>query len=248
MDRAQRERQLQASAADTTDPLEPMNRVFLKGNLLLYQGVERPIGGAYRTVVPQVVRDRISNGVDNLDEPRIFVNDILQGRGQSAVTTFGRFLVNTTFGIGGLFDWATNAGLPRQSGDFGQTLYVWGFDSGPYLVLPVLGPANIRDGIGKGVDPEINASTWLIWHYGGPWPAIGIAGFMALDNAGGVDDVLAGSLDPYPRLRSLYLQKRAGELGDAFGITVNPQTEPLPITPAPAKLRAAKVKATPKIN
>jgi hypothetical protein len=75
---------------------------------------------------------------------------------------------------------------------------------------------------------------------------------MAMDNAGGVDDVLAGSLDPYPRLRSLYLQKRAGELGDAFGITVNPQTEPVVIAPAPkpapAKRHAAKVKATPKIN
>ncbi len=240
---------LQASASDNSDPLEPMNRVFLQGNLLLYQGIERPIGGVYRAVVPQMLRDRVSAGVDNLSEPRIFVNDLLQGRGQAASTTLGRFVLNSTFGIGGLFDWATSAGMPRQTGDFGQTLYVWGFDSGPYLVLPLLGPANIRDGIGKGVDPEINPALYVIWHYGGLWPSIGIAGFMALNEAGGLDDVLAGSLDPYPRLRSLYLQKRASELGDAYGITVEPQTVPVviepPVKPAPKKAAYAKPKPTP---
>jgi phospholipid-binding lipoprotein MlaA len=243
---AQRTQMLQASAVDTSDPLEPMNRAFLQGNLLLYQGIERPLGGAYKTFVPQVARDRVSAALDNLQEPRIFVNDVLQGRGQAATTTFGRFLLNSTFGIGGLFDWATGSGLPRQSGDFGQTLYVWGFDSGPYLVLPILGPSNIRDGIGKGVDPELNANLWVIWRYGGPWPSVGIAGFMALSEAGGLDDVLAGSLDLYPRLRSLYLQKRASELGDAYGITVYPPLETFPDTraakPAPAKRHTAKSK------
>lgn len=247
-DRAQRTQALQASAADVRDPLEPMNRVFLQGNLLLYQGIERPIGGVYKTVVPQVVRDRVTAGVDNLTEPRIFINDVLQGRGQAAATTFGRFVVNSTFGIGGMFDWATSAGLPRQTGDFGQTLYVWGFGGGPYLVLPLLGPANVRDGIGKGVDPEINPALYAIWRYGGIWPSVGIAGFMALDGAGGLDDVLAGSLDPYPRLRSLYLQKRAAELGDAYGITVEPQTEAVVIAPAakpaPRKAHYARARAT----
>lgn len=234
---------LQANALDTTDPLEPMNRVILQGNLLIYQGFERPIAGAYKLVVPAVVRDRIAAGVNNLDEPRIFVNNILQGRPQAAVTTFGRFVLNSTLGVGGLFDLASANGLPRQTGDFGQTLYVWGLASGPYIVMPILGPATFRDGFGKAVDPELNASSYVIWHYGGIWPTVAIGGFGALDNAGGLDDVLAGSLDLYPRLRSIYLQKRSAELGEAVGITINPQTEPMPITPGlatPARPQAAK--------
>jgi phospholipid-binding lipoprotein MlaA len=147
------------------------------------------------------------------------------------MTTLGRFLLNSTFGIGGMFDWATQSGMPRQTGDFGQTLYVWGVASGPYLVIPVIGPATVRDGVGKVVDPEINPSLYAIAHYGGLWPTVGIAGFMAIEQAGGLDDVLAGSLDLYPRLRSIYLQKRASELGEAIGVTINPQTEPLQTTP-----------------
>ena len=217
---------LQASALDTTDPLEPMNQVFLQGNLLLIE-VERPVAGVYKMVVPSVVRDRVSAGVDNLEEPRIFINDVLQGRSRSAATTTWQILLlNTTFGIGGLFDWATLSGLPRQSGDHSQTLYVWGVGSGPYVVIPIMGPATIRDGVGKVVDPEINPSLYAIAHFGGVWPTIGIAGFMAIEQAGGLDDVLAGSLDVYPRLRSIYLQKRASELGEAIGVTINPQTEP----------------------
>ena len=145
---------LQASAVDTSDPLEPMNKVFLQGNLLLYKRVERPAAGVYMAVVPGVLRDRVSAGLDNLEEPRIFINDVLQGRPQSAATTLGRFLLNSTFGIGGLFDWATMSGMPRQTGDFGQTLYVWGADSGPYLVIPILGPATLRDGSAKSSTPR----------------------------------------------------------------------------------------------
>ena len=135
---------------------------------------------------------------------------------------------------------------------------MWGADSGPYLVIPILGPATLRDGVGKVVDPEINPNLYVIARYGGVWPTVGIAGFMAIDEAGGLDDVLAGSLDLYPRLRSLYLQKRASELGDAIGVTINPQTEPLQYDPGrqrprPRQLRprrprrsAASAKAAPK--
>ncbi len=233
-DQAQREQKLQAFAQDTHDPLEPMNRAFLQGNLLFYQGVERPLAGAYMAVVPGMVRDRITAGVKNLDEPRIFINDVLQGRGQAAATTLGRFVLNSTFGVAGMFDWATDSGMPRQTGDFGQTLFVWGIEPGPYVVLPVLGPATFRDGIGRGVDPSMNPATYAIYQWGGLWPSVGVGGFSALSGAAGLDDVLAGSLDVYPRLRSLYLQKRASELGDAVGVTVLPQTEPVVVTPAPA--------------
>ena len=233
-DQAQREQKLQAFAQSTGDPLEPMNRAFLQGNLLFYQGVERPLAGAYMAVVPPVVRDRISNGVKNLEEPRIFINDVLQGRGQAAATTLGRFVLNSTFGVAGMFDWATASGMPKQTGDFGQTLFVWGIEPGPYVVLPVLGPATFRDGIGRAVDPTMNPANYAIYHWGGLWPSVGVGGFAALSSAAGLDDVMAGSLDVYPRLRSLYLQKRASELGDAVGVTVTPQTEMVDATPEPA--------------
>jgi phospholipid-binding lipoprotein MlaA len=233
-DQATREQKLRAFAQETRDPLEPMNRAFLQGNLLFYQGVERPLAGAYVAVVPGVVRDRITAGVRNLEEPRIFINDVLQGRGQAAATTLGRFAINSSFGVAGMFDWATPSGLPRQTGDFGQTLFVWGIEPGPYIVLPVLGPATFRDGIGRAVDPSMNPATYAIYHWGGLWPSVGVGGFSALSGAAGLDDVLAGSLDVYPRLRSLYLQKRASELGDAVGVTVTPQTEMVDVPPAPA--------------
>jgi phospholipid-binding lipoprotein MlaA len=233
-DQAQREQKLQAFAQDTQDPLEPMNRAFLQGNLLFYQGIERPLAGAYMALVPGVVRDRITNGVRNLEEPRIFINDVLQGRGQAAATTFGRFALNSTFGVAGMFDLATASGMPRQTGDFGQTLFVWGIEPGPYVVLPVLGPATFRDGIGRSVDPSLNPTSYAIYYWGGLWPSVAVGGFAALSSAAGLDDVLAGSLDVYPRLRSLYLQKRASELADAVGVTLTPQTEMVDVPPAPA--------------
>ena len=98
------------------------------------------------------MRDRFRSFVDNLVEPRIFINDLLQVRLNSAGITFARFLMNTTVGIGGLFDPASKHNLPRQTGDFGQTLYMYGVGDGPYLVLPFFGPSNLRDGIGFGVD------------------------------------------------------------------------------------------------
>ena len=218
-DKAQRMQALQASASDNSDPLEPMNRVFLQGNLLLYQGVERPIGGAYRAVVPQMLRDRVSAGVDNLSEPRIFINDLLQGRGQSARNDFrplpGEYHLRHWRPVR-LGDERWFAAPDRRLRPDPLCL---GLRQRPVSCPPGPGagqhPRRHRQGRRPGNQRE---HLGFIWHYGGPWPAIGITRIMALDNAGGVDDVLAGSLDPYPRLRSLYLQKRThGELGDAFG-------------------------------
>ena len=194
MDPAQREQKLQAFAQDTNDPLEPMNRAFLKGNLLFYQGVERPIAGVYMAVVPGVVRDRITSGVRNLEEPRIFINDVLQGRGQAAATTLGRFAINSTFGLAGMFDLAANSGLNRQTGDFGQTLFVWGIEPGPFVVLPVLGPATFRDGIGRAVDPSMNPATYAIYHWGGLWPSVGRRRLFRAQRRGGAGR-RAGGLD-----------------------------------------------------
>ena len=111
-----------------------------------------PAAKAYHNVVPEPVRNSIENFVSNLDEPFVFANDVLQLRLEAAATTVGRFAVNSTVGVGGLFDVATKQKLPQQSGDFGQTLYVWGMRNSPYLVLPVIGPTNVRDLIGTTVE------------------------------------------------------------------------------------------------
>src|SRR5207245_3837205 len=103
-------------------------------------------------IVPQFVRDRIRSVIDNLAEPRIFVNDVLQRRPDAAGVTLARFFINTTAGLVGMYDLATQQGLPKQSGDFGQTLYAWGVDDGPYLVLLFFGPSSLRDAFGLGVD------------------------------------------------------------------------------------------------
>jgi len=144
------------------DPLEPVNRFVFDVNTKLDHAVIEPLARTYRDVIPAFVRDRIRSFVDNLAEPRIFINDMLQGRGDAAATTFGRFFLNMTAGALGFFDAATDAGLRRQSGDFGQTLYAWGIDDGPFLMLLFFGPSNVRDAVGLGVDlvtPSPTAST-----------------------------------------------------------------------------------------
>ena len=188
-------------------------------------------------VVPQFARDRVASGVHNLEEPRIFANDILQGRPQSAAITFGRFALNSTLGLGGLFDIASTTGLPRQTGDFGQTLYTYGFNAGPYIVLPLLGPSTFRDGVGKGVDLGADPSTLGIAHYFGSAPTYGIAGAGYLGDIRQFGDLEAGSIDLYARLKSTYLQNRAGELGQSI---VPGALEPSPaefVEPAPRRTR-----------
>ena len=129
-----------------------MNRAVFDINTSLDKAVIRPVAEFYRDVVPPFVRDRIRSMIDNLKEPRIFANDLLQFRINAAGVTFARFVFNSTFGLAGMFDVAKDHDLPQQSGDFGETLYAWGFDEGPYLVLLFFGPSNLRDTIGLGVD------------------------------------------------------------------------------------------------
>jgi phospholipid-binding lipoprotein MlaA len=231
----QREQMLRATALDTTDPLEPTNRGVLNANVALYRGVERPLIGAYQFAVPAILRDRVTDGINNLGEPRIFVNNLLQLRVESASKTLGRFVLNSTVGIGGLIDVATLAGLPRQTGDFGQTLYVWGVSSGPYLVLPIFGPSTVRDAFGKAVDEVTDPGGYGVGRVAGTWASVGVGATGDIGETADLDDILVGSLDPYPRLRSFYLQKRASELGNAVGITVNPQTEPAAPPAEPVK-------------
>ncbi|WP_235962022.1 MlaA family lipoprotein [Falsiroseomonas selenitidurans] len=203
------------------DPLEPLNR----GAYFVHQGLDtlllRPAAEMYQIFLPPEVRVAIRNVLANLRTPVILVNDLLQGETQRAATTTGRFLVNTTVGIGGIFDRATDFGLLGHTEDFGQTLAVWGAPEGPYLFIPVLGPSNPRDVVGFGGDLAMNPMTYA--GSGQTMEAITITrtGLTALDTREGLiaplDQVNATSLDPYATLRSAYRQRRVTEIRNQAG-------------------------------
>jgi phospholipid-binding lipoprotein MlaA len=140
------------------DPWEGFNRRVYKFNALFDRHVFLPVVGGYETVTPKFVRTGISNFFSNLRDIRNFVNSVLQLKGQKAASTSARFVVNTTVGLLGFIDVATRIDLPQQNEDFGQTLGVWGAGQGPFLVLPLLGPSSVRDGVGLGVDWYVEAA------------------------------------------------------------------------------------------
>jgi phospholipid-binding lipoprotein MlaA len=198
------------------DPLEPVNRAAY----FVHDGIDtlvlRPAAEIYRVFLPPEVRTAIRNVLANLRTPVILVNDLLQGETQRAATTTGRFLVNTTVGIGGIFDRATEFGLLGHTEDFGQTLAVWGAPEGPYLFIPVLGPSSPRDVVGFAGDVAMNPLTYT--GGGETWEAISITrtATTALDTREGliepIDQVRATSLDPYATIRSAYRQRRVVEI------------------------------------
>lgn len=142
-----------ATSGEVHDPLEPLNRQVFAFNEAADKAVIGPVAGAYEAVTPAFFRTGVGNFLSNLNSPVVFVNDVLQGEPQRAGNTLYRFLVNSTFGLAGILDPAEHElGVVGHSEDFGQTLAVWGVPEGPFIVLPLLGPSNLRDGIGRGVD------------------------------------------------------------------------------------------------
>ena len=144
------------STGDVSDPLEPLNRQVFAFNEAADQAVIGPVTEVYVTVTPELAREGVSNALSNLNSPVVFANDVLQGEPVRAAETFYRFLVNSTIGVLGVFDPAAEFGVERHSEDFGQTLAVWGVGEGPFLVLPLMGPSNLRDATGRGVDAFID--------------------------------------------------------------------------------------------
>lgn len=244
---AQRSAELAAAAPVHEDPLEPLNRQIFEANLLLDRILLRPIAQVYVTILPEDGREVMRRMLDNMKEPTIFFNNVLQGELERAGITLGRLTVNTTLGVGGVADVATKMGLPRQPADFGQTLFVWGVPEGPYLVLPIVGPSNPRDAIGMGVDSYADPVSLLAKTRG--LEEISIGRFVAdgVDQRGRVidllDDLQKNSLDFYAELRSLSQQHRDAELrrgatptpaGDFYSDPGQPRGGATPVA-APAK-------------
>lgn len=134
-----------ASLAENPDPWEPMNRKFHNLNLTLDRTIMRPVAETYVKILPRRMRTAISNFYNNLRMPKVIINSFLQGKPVETLDAIGRFVMNSSLGIGGLFDLASDVNLPQRDEDFGQTFAVWGIPQGPYLELPFLGPSTVRD-------------------------------------------------------------------------------------------------------
>lgn len=202
-----------AEAKETNDPLESTNRVFYRINDGLDTVVLRPAAVAYNYILPQTVRTHTHYFLTNLSNPVTLADDMLQGKPRRAGDTLMRLLINTTVGVGGVFDVAADWGYPAHYTDFGVTLALWGFDAGPYLFLPLFGPSNPRDAIGIGGDVALDPFTWV--GQGATVSALEAGHFAltAIDTRAGlvtqIDQIKAGALDPYATFRSLYKQHRA---------------------------------------
>ena len=209
------------------DPLEPLNRAVFDTNTALDTAIFGPVAEAYRALVPEFSRDRIRSFIDNLAEPRIFANELLQGRADAAGITFIRFVVNTTAGLGGLFDVAAKEGWTKQSGDFGQTLSVWGVDDGPYLVLLFFGPSNVRDAFGLGVDLFTTPPALVVTGHAGVVAGFAVGTVDGVDlrarNIETLDEIKASALDYYAHLKSVTRQHRESQLREARGLKEEPQ-------------------------
>ena len=199
------------TTGEDDDPLEGLNRYFYDLNNALDILIFRQFAEAYRLVVPDGVRRSVTNFIRFLQTPVILANDLLQGDLKRAEITTSRFIVNAAIGFG-FFDVASDSGLPYHSEDFGQTLAVYGVDSGPFLVLPLLGPTTLRDGAGRGVDILLDPLTYVLTTP----QSIGRAGVTALDarerNLDTIDEIRRDALDEYARVRSLWLQNRRKEI------------------------------------
>ncbi len=148
--------------AEVADPWEGFNRSIYRFNFYFDKYLFLPVVNGYEFITPTFLQERISGFYDNLDELQNFSNSLFQLKGLEAVTTLGRFLTNSTVGLGGLFDPATSFGLERRDQDFGKTLGYWGAGSGPYLVLPLFGPSSVRDAGGLAVDSGITYGVYSV--------------------------------------------------------------------------------------
>ncbi|MDH5650026.1 MAG: VacJ family lipoprotein [Gammaproteobacteria bacterium] len=197
------------AAVDHHDPLEKFNRAMYKFNDFVDENALKPVAKGYKAVTPNVVRKGVGNFFSNLMEPIVIINDLLQFKFEQMASDTARFLFNTTVGIGGLIDVATPMDLRKHDEDFGQTFGKWGVGPGPYLVLPFLGPRNLRDAVGWGADQKVNPINY-IEPPRAKWTAWSLYVVDTRTQLLGTKDILeqAAGEDPYIFVREAYRQKR----------------------------------------
>lgn len=196
-----------AAAVAAFDPWEKYNRRVHAFNMAVDRGVAKPLARAYVAAVPRPLRTGVGNFFDNLGQPVTVVNSLLQGNPRGAANALGRFLVNSTVGIGGLFDVATKAKIPRRGEDFGQTLAVWGWQRSRYLELPLLGPRTVRDMIGLVGDARLRPVQYVE----DDKTRVFLQGLQLVDlrtNLFAADSFRNGAYDDYALTRDAWLQRR----------------------------------------
>jgi len=194
------------------DPLEEVNRFFFSLNQRLDRNAGRPAATAYKDTVPQSVRGSLHNLLDNLGGPVTVANSILQTRFSDAGIAAGRFLVNTTVGVAGIFDVATDWGLPGRNRDFGETMGTYGVPPGPYLVLPFRGSTDVRDFAGNYIDGYATPLRYVRYD-GRNYVGLMKSTLGSMDNRATnlvtLRDIERASVDYYATVRTLYLERRA---------------------------------------
>ncbi|SDP59227.1 phospholipid-binding lipoprotein MlaA [Rhodoferax sp. OV413] len=210
--------------ANPRDPLEPLNRTVFGFNEVVDNAVFKPVATVYTKVTPALVRTGVTNFFSNLTEVWSIANNALQLKGRDAAESWMRFSINTVFGLGGIFDLATDMGLERHKEDFGQTLGSWGVPSGPYLVLPLLGSSTVRDTAALPLDMQGNALN-AVPHSGDRDRLTGLNLVNTRANLLRASAVLDdAALDKYTFSRDFYLQARRSEVYD--GNPPEPAAEP----------------------
>jgi phospholipid-binding lipoprotein MlaA len=215
----------QYKSQEVSDPIEPVNRVIFIFNDFLDRILIEPVAKGYNFILPQMVRDSVQSFMRNLKSPLIVGNDLLQGRVGDAGIATARFVINSTVGIVGLADVASTHGMKYKDADFGQTLATWGVGNGFYVVLPILGPSSLRDGVGTFTDSYVDPVRLYAYNTHREWIYYTREVIQGLDDRSRlikpIDDMRANSLDYYAAARSAYTQHRAaflrGESPDDMG-------------------------------
>jgi phospholipid-binding lipoprotein MlaA len=245
-----------ADVDDNGDPWESTNRAIFGFNQAVDRTVLVPVANAYRVAVPNPFRDMVHDFLQNLNSPIIFANDVLQGQPNLAADTLGRAVVNTTIGFGGVFDVATKVGVPYHTNDLGITFATWGIASGPYMMLPVLGPSNPRDLVGDVGDSFGDPGNVVASEYHRIWASIIRSTVSGIDersrNIENLAEIERTSLDFYATIRSLSRQRRAAQIRHQKEDVPNasPLQGALPTKPGPsvAALPAPAGTAKPAIS
>ena len=224
-----------ATSSTVRDPWEKYNRHVHGFNQAIDRYFAKPVARAYVTVMPRPIRAGIGNVLDNLGQPVTLVNNILQGDPRGAANTLGRFLLNTTIGVAGIFDVASKAKMPKRSEDFGQTLAIWGWKQSRYVELPFLGPRTVRDVLGLGGDFKL----WPVGYIEHDRTRISVEVLQLVDTRAqllSIDGIGADAVDEYTLFRDVWLQRRNYQINHAGRRPAQDEDAPVPQSDLPSYL------------
>ncbi|MEP6943430.1 MAG: VacJ family lipoprotein [Betaproteobacteria bacterium] len=204
-----------ATTQSRVDPFEPWNRAMFEVNDVVDGKVVKPIAEAYVKYTPPLIRSGIANFFGNIEDLFVGINNVLEGNGNRAGDDFGRVLLNSTFGVGGLFDLASMMGIERHNQDFGITFGKWGFPQGPYFFVPLFGPTTLRDGTGTAIRLYLGPTTYIFNDVPIRNVVYGLGGLDARANALGTESMVdQAALDRYRFIRNAYLRARNYQVFD----------------------------------